>query len=46
MSVEGHPVEAGQARMQMSIHVKVVGYCWSKEGAFQPACSLGHDLGQ
>ena len=23
--VEGHPVEAGQARMQMSIHVKVVG---------------------
>jgi len=23
--VEGHPGEAGQARMQMSIHVKVVG---------------------
>jgi hypothetical protein len=23
--VEGHPIEAGQARMQMSIHVKVVG---------------------
>ncbi len=23
--VEGHPNEAGQARMQMSIHVKVVG---------------------
>ena len=23
--VEGHPVEAGQARMQMRIHVKVVG---------------------
>jgi len=23
--VEGHPAEAGQARMQMRIHVKVVG---------------------
>ena len=23
--MEGHPAEAGQARMQMSIHVKVVG---------------------
>ena len=23
--MEGHPAEAGQARMQVSIHVKVVG---------------------
>jgi len=31
--VEGHPSEAGQARMQMSIHVKVVGLVAGPKGA-------------
>jgi hypothetical protein len=31
--VEGHPAEAGQARMQMSIHVKVVGLVAGPMGA-------------
>ena len=30
--VEGHPDEAGQARMQMSIHVKVVGLLLVQRG--------------
>ena len=30
--VEGHPVEAGQARVQMSIHVKVVGLSLVQQG--------------
>ena len=32
MPVEGHPDEAGQARMQMSIHVKVVGLSLVQRG--------------
>jgi|GraSoi2013_100cm_1033763.scaffolds.fasta_scaffold11174_5 hypothetical protein len=40
--VEGHPKEAGQARMQMSIHVKVVGLSLVLRGTFQPVCSRGH----
>ncbi len=30
--VEGHPDEAGQARMQVSIHVKVVGLSLVQQG--------------
>src|SRR5215471_13505352 len=30
--VEGHPAEAGQARMQVSIHVKVVGLSLVQQG--------------
>ena len=40
--MEGHPKEAGQARMQMSIHVKVVGLSLVLRGTFQPVCSRGH----
>jgi len=39
------PLMAGQARRQMSLHAKWWGSRWSKEGTFQPACSLGYDLG-
>jgi hypothetical protein len=39
MPVEGHPVEAGQARMQMSIHVKVVGLSLVQRGHV-PTCML------
>jgi hypothetical protein len=31
--VEGHPIEAGEARMQTSIHVKVVGLVAGPKGA-------------
>ena len=44
MPVEGHPEEAGQARVQMSTHARWWGYRWSNGGTFQPVCSLGHDL--
>ncbi len=30
--MEGHPDEAGQARMQVSIHVKVVGLSLVQQG--------------
>jgi hypothetical protein len=39
MPVEGHPEEAGQARMQMSIHVKVVGLSLVQRGHI-PTCML------
>jgi len=42
--VEGHPDEAGQARMRMRIHAKWWGFRWSQGGTFQPVCSRGHDL--
>ncbi|GAC1312429.1 MAG: hypothetical protein NVSMB27_48770 [Ktedonobacteraceae bacterium] len=42
--MEGQPDEAGQARMQTSIHVKVVGLSLVQRGTFQPVRSRGHDL--
>jgi hypothetical protein len=42
--VEGHPHEAGQARVQMSTHAKWWGCRWSKGGKFQPESSLGQLL--
>jgi len=37
--VEGHPDEAGQARLQMSRHAKWWGYRWSKRARSSP-CAL------
>jgi hypothetical protein len=42
--VEGHPSEAGQAGMQMSIHARWCGYRWSNGDTLQPTCPLGLDL--
>jgi hypothetical protein len=44
MAGEGNPVDPAQARMQMSIHVKVVGLLLVQRGTFQPASSLGQHL--
>ena len=41
---EGNPDDPAQARSQMSEHVKVVGYCWSGGGTFQPTCARGQYL--
>jgi len=43
-SGRGTPLIGCQARMQMSIHVKVVGLALVPGSTFQPVCSVGHDL--
>jgi hypothetical protein len=44
MPVEGHPDEAGQARVQRSTHVRWWGYRWTNGGTLQPVCTRGPDL--
>ena len=44
MAGEGTPDDPAQARMQMSIHVKVVGLSLVLRGTFQSASSDGRNL--
>jgi hypothetical protein len=44
MAGEGNPIDPVQARMQVSIHVKVVGLLLVQRGTFQPTCSGGQYL--
>jgi hypothetical protein len=41
---EGNPADPGQARMQVSIHVKVVGLALVQGGTSQPICPCGQHL--
>jgi hypothetical protein len=43
---EGHPVEAGQARVQMSTHERWWGYRWPIKVKFQPGSPCGRLLGK